>query len=107
MEFDSNSPVNDEARRLAESKKLTLQPVHTDVAPEEIEGETVARHLAGPAIANVSNDIEQDTASIQPSEGILQQSDASAVKTRHFSFLFAALLVIILTILGTTIYFIV
>lgn len=71
MEFDNNKPVSDEQRRLAESKKLTLQPIHADVQPEDkSDSEIVTGHLTAPAIANVPNDTEQDTAPIQPSRGL-------------------------------------
>ena len=103
MEFDKDTPASDEARRLAESKKLILQPVHVSVAPEETEGEMVARHLASPAIANVAGDIEQDTPSIQPSESIRQKDNAPR-KTHRFSFLFAILFVLALTTLGVLTY---
>lgn len=73
MEFDNQPPLNDKARRLAESKKLTLQPIHADVSPEEAEGEAVARHLAGPAIANVSNDIDQVAPLVEPSKQLLKE----------------------------------
>jgi hypothetical protein len=74
MELDTNSPVSDEQRRLAESKKLTLQPVHSEVIPEDLpDAEIAARHMNEPAIANAKNDTEQDVAVIQPSGGLLQE----------------------------------
>ncbi len=83
MEFDKETPVSDEERRLAETKKLTLQPVHADVAPDEMsDGETVARHLAGPAIANAPNDTEQDTRPVMPSKELLE---AKPLPPRHMA----------------------
>jgi hypothetical protein len=72
MEFDNNAPVTDDQRRLAESKKLTLQPVHSDVEPDApADAEIAARHLNEPAIANVETDTEQNVAAVQPSSGLL------------------------------------
>jgi hypothetical protein len=75
MELDTNSPVSDEQRRLAESKKLTLQPMHTDIAPDDLpDTEIAARHVNEPAIANAENDTEQNAAVIQPSSSLLHES---------------------------------
>lgn len=72
MEFDNNAPVTDDQRRLAESKKLTLQPVHTDVQPDApADAEIATSHLNEPAIANVETDTEQNVAAVQPSSGLL------------------------------------
>lgn len=77
MEFDNNAPVSDDQRRLAESKKITLQPVHTDVQPDgPADTEIVARHLNEPAIANIETDTEQNIAPLQPSDGLLTRSEA-------------------------------
>ena len=76
MEFDNNTPVSDEQRRLAESKKITVTPVHSDIRPEDLSAsEIVAQHLNAPAIANVENDTEQNKAPVQPSNGLLKQSE--------------------------------
>ena len=73
MEFDKNTPASEEDRRLAEAKKLTLEPLHSDIAPEpEPDAEIVARHLNDGALANVPNDTEQASNAVQPSKGMLQ-----------------------------------
>jgi hypothetical protein len=87
MEFDNNTPpVNDEQRRLAESKKLTLEPVHTDVAPEDVsDSEIATRHLLEPAVGNVTSDTEQNSTPIQPSKSALDTPSSApkhAVPTR-------------------------
>jgi hypothetical protein len=80
MEFDHDTPANDEQRRLAEAKKITLQPIHADIQPDETrDSEIAAHHLASPAIANIPNDIEQDTVPIQPSKGLLGSQSASSI----------------------------
>ena len=82
MEFDTHTtPVSDEERRLAENKKLTLEPLHADIAPEPpSDSEIATRHIIEPAISNVANDIEQNEAPIQPSQEVLgrQPSPVSA-----------------------------
>lgn len=82
MEFDNNaSPVNDEQRRLAESKKLTLEPLHADISPEAVsDSEIATRHLLEPAVGNVANDTEQNTVPIQPSKSTL---DAPSPSSEH------------------------
>lgn len=73
MEFDQNTPTLEQDRRLAEAKKLTLTPLHSDVAPEpEPDAEVVARHLNDGALANAPNDTEQSSSTVQPSKGLLQ-----------------------------------
>jgi hypothetical protein len=72
MEFEKNAPVSDEARRLAETKKVTLKPIHGDVAPEELSDSVVAaQHINGQPIANVGHASEQNTPLVQPSKEIL------------------------------------
>ena len=62
MELETNTPISDEARLLAQSKKLTLQPVHADVAAEDIpDSVIVARHLTQGAVGNLDIDTEQNT----------------------------------------------
>ena len=76
MEFDNTTPVSDEQRRLAESKKITVQPVHADIQPDDLPAsEIAAHHLNAPAIANIEDDTEQNKAPIQPSSGLLSQSE--------------------------------
>lgn len=69
MEFDKNTQtISDEARRIAETKQVTLQPIHGDVTPEDRpDAEIVANHMSAPPIANASNDTEQTAPLIQPS----------------------------------------
>ena len=72
MEFEDNRPTSEADRRLAEAKKLTLQPVHADIRPEDmLDSEIAARHVNGPAIANASNDVEELTTQLQPTQSLL------------------------------------
>jgi hypothetical protein len=67
MELETNTPISNDARLLAQAKKLTLEPVHADITPEETpDSVIVANHLRDGAPANVSNDIEQDAPLITP-----------------------------------------
>ena len=77
MEFDNTTPVSDEQRRLAESKKITLQPLHEDTKAEDIpDAEIAARHLSEPAIANSTTETEQNTTPLQPSDGLISELEA-------------------------------
>jgi hypothetical protein len=83
MEFEKNTPVSDEQRRLAETKKMTLQPVHSDITPEAISDSEIAnRHINGQPISNVSTDIEQDAPTLR---SINTETDISSHSTRKQS----------------------
>ncbi|HEY5695797.1 MAG TPA: hypothetical protein VIQ80_03105 [Candidatus Saccharimonadales bacterium] len=100
MELDNNSPVSDEQRRLAEAKKVTLQPLHADVQPEDLpDAEIVSQHLHETPLANIPTDTEQDTASIQPSQGLLGQ--AKPQKNRHTGIILAIVLPLAVLAVGT------
>lgn len=72
MEFEKNAPVSDEARRLAETKKITLKPIHGNVAPEELSDSVVAaQHINGQPLANAGHASEQNTPLVQPSKEVL------------------------------------
>jgi len=106
MEFEKNAPVSDEARRLAETKKVTLKPIHGNVAPEELSDSVVAaQHINGQPIANVGHESEQNTPLVQPSKEILAIVP-SEKKTNVFGLLalVAGLLVAATGIIITLIY---
>jgi LPS O-antigen subunit length determinant protein (WzzB/FepE family) len=97
MEFENNTPVPEQDRRLAEAKKLTLQPLHTDVAPEpEPDAEIVARHLSDGVIANAPNDTEQAGPTVRPSKGLLESTQP--VKQR--ATLKPSFIVVLIVIIG-------
>jgi hypothetical protein len=76
MELNNNSPVSDEQRRLAEAKKVTLQPLHADIRPEDRpDAEIVAQHMHETPLANIPSDTEQDTMPVQPSKELLGRKD--------------------------------
>lgn len=63
-------PITDEDRRLAESKKLTLNPIHNRITSDDVPDEQIAtNHLVNPPIANAPNDTEQDSQPIKPVSG--------------------------------------
>ena len=77
MEYDNNSPVSDEQRRLAEAKKVTVQPLHADIQPEDQpDAEIVAQHMHETPLANIPSDTEQDTMPVQPSKELLGRKEA-------------------------------
>ncbi|HEX6416360.1 MAG TPA: hypothetical protein VFZ62_02435 [Candidatus Saccharimonadales bacterium] len=69
---NTNSSISDEMRLKAETKQVTLQPLHEDVKADEIpDSERVAHHLAAGPLANIPNDTEQTdftSAKQQPNE---------------------------------------
>jgi len=83
MEFDNTTSVSDEQRHLAQSKKITVQPLHEDTAAESLSDTEIAtRHLIEPAIANIAADTEQNAAPLQPSEGLISALEADKQANR-------------------------
>lgn len=79
MEFETNTAVSDDARALAQAKKVTIEPLHADVMADDTpDSVIVANHLRDGALANTSNDIEQDTPQIT-----LAQSSVPAAQPQH------------------------
>ena len=104
MEFDNNSRVSDEQRRLAEAKKVTLQPLHADIQPEDQpDAEIVAQHMHEPPLANIPSDTEQDTLPIQPSKELLGRKEAKK-PTRTGVILAVTLPIIALTAIAAYLY---
>src|SRR5437868_4351135 len=78
MEFEGDKPVSEAERHMAQSRQVTMQPVHADVVPDDLPAEAVAAaHLDGTVIANVTGDIEQDTPLVRPLAAVLAAADAS------------------------------
>jgi hypothetical protein len=64
MEFEKDAPVSDDERRLAEVKKITLQPAHTDIVPEDVSASEIASsHINGQPIDTIHPIVKQDTSS--------------------------------------------
>ena len=101
MEFEENKPTSDEDRRLAEAKKLTLQPVHENIMPDSLPDTVLgARHLSEPAIANMTNDTEATATFIQPTNSILGQQRGSS---KSQSKLIAGIVIGIATFISLTV----
>lgn len=84
MEFDNNSSVSDDQRRLAETKRITLQPMHADIAPEPTpEAEIAADYATRPMAANIGIDTEQNASLIQPSRGFTGNAQSNNSSSRH------------------------
>lgn len=72
MEFENNTLVSDAERLRAEAKRLTLQPVHTDVTPDApLDSEIATRHIIEPPLANTQNDTEESASYILPTKSLL------------------------------------
>lgn len=83
MEFEDNRPTSDADRRLAEAKKLTLQPLHTDIAPDApTDSEIAARHVNEPPIANVSTDTEEETSRMRLTQSSLEATPITSAGTK-------------------------
>lgn len=98
MEFEGDKPISEDEVRLAQSRQVTLQPLHSDVTPDALPDEAVASaHLSSDAIGNVAGDIEQDAPLVRPPVGatILASPDMSH-KSRT--------MVLILTITGLVLF---
>lgn len=68
MELDDNSQINDEQRRLAETKKLVLQPMHPNITPENTANPNDTSSINTQPIANIASDTEQNSAPIKPAK---------------------------------------
>ena len=78
MEFDHNSPVSDEQRRLAKAKRITVQPIHTVVEPDPVpDAEIAAKHVSDPPIGNLAIDTEQNKRPLMSSPSVLKDLEAS------------------------------
>jgi hypothetical protein len=72
MEFEGDKPVSEAERHLAESRQVTIQPLHLDVTPDDLPADAVAAaHLNGSVVGNVTGDIEQDAPLVQPLAGAI------------------------------------
>ncbi|MNH50012.1 hypothetical protein D3C73_16160 [compost metagenome] len=76
MEFETNQPADDDQRRLAEAKKITLQPLHAGITPDPIPDAEIAARRSLETSPNISIDTENTTVSqlIQPSKSALNKS---------------------------------
>lgn len=85
MDFGDNTPVSDEQRRLAEAKQLNIQPLNPSIQPEAPSEESrVSQHIRGPAIANVPNDIEQNTPTVQPTPSLVSPTATKKAPSLRF-----------------------
>jgi hypothetical protein len=86
MEFEKDAPTSDADRRLAEAKKLTLQPLHADITPDAVQDSEIAtRHIIEPAIANASNDMEDSATRIMPTQSLLDSQSIVRPQTRKLA----------------------
>jgi hypothetical protein len=104
MEYDKITLASDADRRLAEAKKLTLEPLHGDIAQDkEPDAAVVARHLTEGALANAPNDTEQTAVSVQPSTGLLGSTNESRAVRQGKSVIIATTVLVVVGIVVTAI----
>ena len=104
MEFEKDTPTPDADRRLAETKKLTLEPLHTDIGPdEEPESTVVARHLSEGALANAPNDTEQEQMPVKPSASLLGNEDQPKAVKRGKTIIIVVTVLVVVGIILTAI----
>lgn len=99
MEFENNQPTDDEQRHLAETKKITLQPLHTGITPDPIPDAEIAARNTQETSPNMPNDTEdtKELRLMQPSKSaldkpVLGESVAPAAARSSLLILVAALL---------------
>lgn len=88
MELDNNAqtPAPDDAKRLAEAKRVTIQPLHPEVAPEELpDSQVAAEQDNSPTIGNVAGDIEQNASPVPPARDTPHPSPDTTPPVRHSS----------------------
>lgn len=67
MEFEGDKPVSEAERHLAESRQVTIQPLHSGIVPDDLPADAIAAaHLNGSVVGNVTGDIEQEAPLVQP-----------------------------------------
>lgn len=104
MEFEKDKPASDADRRLAETKKLTLEPLHTDLAPDkEPDAAIVARHLTEGALPNAPNDTEQAQMAVKPSNGLLSPDNHSGTLRRGKVIIVVGTLLVVAGIIATAV----
>lgn len=78
MEFEGNSPVSEAERHLAQSRQVTILPLHADITPDDLPAEAIAAaHLSDGAVANVTGDIEQEARTLQPLTSAISAGDTT------------------------------
>lgn len=98
MEFDNNSPVSDEQRRLAETKRVTLQPIHANVEPEATPDAEIAAHASEPPVGNITIDTEQNNKPLLSSRSALRNLEVTDSSPRTGAVVIT--IVIAITIVG-------
>ena len=102
-EFEKDQPDNDETRQLADTRKLTLTPLHADVQPDEQpEYDAFSSARATQTQENLSTDSE-DTARpeqlIQPARQDLMEKtimQPAPPRKRHIGIIITMIVVVLL-----------
>lgn len=103
-EFAKDQPVSDDERRLAEGRKLTLDPLHSDIQPEEVPAlESMATERATISQSNPINDSEdtaEDDQLLKPATSKLAEKTIlhKAPARHHFTLVIVAAIIAALLI---------
>ncbi len=105
MEFENDQPADDEQRRLAEAKKITLQPLHAGITPDPIPDAEIAAQKTRETSPNIPIDSEDTNVSelLQPSKSALDKplgNKPAAIDTRSWPAVVTPI-VILLVIVAT------
>lgn len=87
---DMSTEISDAQRMAASTRQVTIDPMHDDVAPDDLPDEQIAtRHILQPAIGNIPTDSEHTLAPAAHA--------AKAVKTHRFALAVSLAVVGVLT----------
>ncbi len=105
-EFDNkNSPALNDDVILAAEKRVTLQPIHTDVhVDDENDIRIAASHANGAPIGNISSDrestiIDENQAATNKPAPLPKQSASATTPKRHMPYKAIAAMVLVIAIL--------
>lgn len=94
---DKSDEISDAQRLAATTKQVTIDPVHEDVAPDDLPDEQIAtQHILQPAIANIPTDSEHTLPAIK---------QRAAVRTHRFALAVSLAVVSILTTVSLLAFF--
>ncbi len=103
MEFEENKPTSEEDLRRSEAKRLTLQPLHADISPDDpSDSEIGSRHANEPLIGNSGSDIEESASIMQPTQSLLNArlADQPQAKKLFFGIVGGSILFVSLAIIA-------
>ena len=108
MEFEQRKQVSDdisdETRLLAASRHTTLEPIHTEVAPEDMSNEFIAsKNVLSPPLGNIPSDSEATISYIETS----QSDDKTPSRSHMLPLLISVGTAVAVVAIGITFYLLV